>query len=171
MMAAPPPPSFCSFITWLISLVIIMLCYITVECWVIKYLKYVCTAMRFVVPWGIELKLGRKNPWQKCNGLTGSKVIQGSDGVNQGQIAHEFPMATKLILVGRNPDRSVVHCWGHRSCRDQPGSNRGQVAQECSTATKFGRNPWPKCSAMMRSKVVWGQMGANRRSVCLEMPS
>ena len=42
-------------------------------------------------------------------------------------------------LVGRTPDRSVVHSWGQRSCRGQPGSIRAQITQECPMATEFGR--------------------------------
>ena len=83
--------------------------------------------------------------------------------LSSGQVALEMPYE-------RAPDQKIMHCWGQRSCRGQLGSTRGQIAQVWSMATKFGRaNPWPKWSVMMGSKVVWGQMGVNQRSNCLEV--
>ena len=65
----------------------------------------------------------------------------------------ECPMATKL--VGRIPDESVMHCWGQKSCRGQLGSTRGQITEKRPMAAKFGRkNPWPKCNALLGSKVM-----------------
>ena len=83
-------------------------------------------------------RFGRKNPWPKSNALLGSKVLQVSIGVNQGencigmpygyqcrgqlrstrcQIAQENLMATKF---GRkNPDPKMIHCWGQRSAGSQ----------------------------------------------------
>ena len=118
---------------------------------------YVCPAMRFVALWGTGLKLGTrvegepprfesifsKRPHQR------SKVIQRSSCLRNAL----WPPN----LVGRTPDRSVMHCWGRRSCRGHPGSTRGQIAQECPMATKFGRkNPWPECNALVGSKVMQG---------------
>ena len=31
-------------------------------------------------------------------------------------------------LVGRTPDKIVMHCWGQRSCSGQLGSTRSQIA-------------------------------------------
>ena len=74
-------------------------------------------------------------------------------------------------LVGKTPDQSKVQCWGQRSYRSQLGSISGQIGHECPMAIKFGRkNLWPKWSAMLGSKVIWGQIRVNRRSNCLEMP-
>ena len=89
---------------------------------------YVCPAMRFVMLWCIELKLGMgvvHGPprfvgiFSKRPHL-GSKVIQGSICLTNGLWLPN--------LVRRTPDQSVVHCWGQRSCRGQLGSSRGQIA-------------------------------------------
>ena len=70
-------------------------------------------------------------------------------------------------LVGRAPDQRVMNCWDHRSCSGQPGSTRGQIAQECPIGTKFDRkNPWPKSSILLGSKVMQRLIGVNQGSNC-----
>ena len=152
-----------------------------VHCSILKYpslyvckyvLKYVCTAMRFVMLWGIKLKLGA-GYWMGPRGL---RAYFRSD-LTKGQRSSCFKRSscfTNVLwppnLVGRTPDQREVQCWGQRSYNGQPGST-GVITQECPMATKFGRmNLWPKYSAMLGSKVIWGQMEVKWRSNCLEMP-
>ena len=72
-------------------------------------------------------------------------------------------------LVGRTPNWRIMHSWGQRSFRDQPRSTRGQSVQECSMATKFSRkNPWPKCSALIGSKVMQVSAGVSRGQISQE---
>ena len=121
---------------------------------------HVCTAMRFVVLWSIELKVGLgvgDGPtrfvgiFSKRSHL-GSKVIQGSICLRN---ALWLPN-----LVRRTPDQSVVHCWGQKSGRGHLWSTMGQIAQKCLMATKFGwKNPWPKRNALLGSKVMLGSAG------------
>ena len=125
----------------------------------------VCPLMRSVMLWRIELKLGRVvghgPPWFVVNFSKRpdqrSKVIQRS-------------MCLRNVLwlpnlVGRTPDRSVMHCWGQRSRRGHPGSTRGQIAQECPMATNFGeKDPWLECNALVGLKVMQGQLGVIQRS-------
>ena len=74
-------------------------------------------------------KFGEKNPWPECSALLGSKVMQGSSGVNQGSNCLAMPYGHQIWqLVGITPDQSVMHCWGQRSCRGQVGLSRGQFA-------------------------------------------
>ena len=61
-------------------------------------------------------KFGGKNIWPERNALLGSKVMQGSSGVNQGSNYAIWPPN----LVGRIPDQSIMHCWGQKSCRGHP---------------------------------------------------
>ena len=89
---------------------------------------YVCPAMRFVMLWCIELKVGMGvgdgparfvgifSKWPHL----GSKVIQRSICLRN---ALGLPN-----LVKRTPGQSVVHCWGQRSCRGHQGSTKGQIA-------------------------------------------
>ena len=80
-------------------------------------------------------------------------------------------MATSFGRIEGIPDRSVMHCVGQRSCRGQPGSTRGQIAYKWPMATKFGRkNPWSKCYALLRLKVMQGSLRVNQSSNCLKMP-
>ena len=94
--------------------------------------------------------------------------VKGHAGVSWGQ--PEVKLLRNALwlpnLVGRTPDRSVMHCWGKRSCRGQLGSTRGQIALNCPMATKFGRkNPWPRCNALLGSKVMQGSGGVNRGQI------
>ena len=91
---------------------------------------YVCPAMRFVMLWDIELKLGMvvgDGP-MRCVGIfskqphLGSKVLQGSICLRN------CPMLWLPNLVRRASDQSVVHCLGQSSRRGHLGSTRGQVA-------------------------------------------
>ena len=101
--------------------------------------------MRFVVLWGIELKLGigvgdgpmrfesifSERPHQR------SKLIQRSSCFRNALWSPN--------LVGRTPYRNVVQWWGRAVMQGSSGVERGQIAQECFMATKFGRkNPWLK---------------------------
>ena len=119
---------------------------------------YVCTAMRFVVLWGIKLKLGMgvgigsprfesifsKRPHQRL------KVIQRSSYFKNGLWPPD--------LVGRTPYWSVV--IGSKVKQGSAGVDQGQIAKECCMATKFGRtNPWPKCSVMMGLKIMATRFG------------
>ena len=88
----------------------------------------VCPAMRFVMLWCIELKVGMgvgdgptrfvgifsKRPHLR------SKVIQGSICLRN--------VLWLPDLVRRTPDQSVVHSWGQMLCRGHLGSTRGQIA-------------------------------------------
>ena len=81
-----------------------------------KIMESVCTAMHFVVLWGIELKVGMgvgDGPTRFVHIFLkwphlGSKVIQGSICLQN---------ALWLPNLVRTPDQSVVHCWGQRSYR------------------------------------------------------
>ena len=88
----------------------------------------VCPAMRFVMLWGIELKVGMgvgDGPTRFVGIFSkrphpGSKVIQRSIYLRN---ALWLPN-----LVKRTPGQSVVYCWGQRSCRGHQGSTKGQIA-------------------------------------------
>ena len=147
--------------------------------------------MRFVVLW-IKLKLGtgvgdeptksesifskrldRRRSRRTLTKVKSNAGIKGHTGVSSGSAGVKLLRNALWLpdLVGRTPDRNEVQCWGHMPCMGQLRSTRGHIAQECPVATKFGRmNPWPKCSAMLGLKVIWGQMGVNRVSNCLEIP-
>ena len=145
----------------------------------------------------MAIKFGEKNPWPECSALLGSKVMQGSSGVNQGSNCLEMPYGHQIAgvkghvgvswgpvgvnllnnalwppnLVGRAPDKNVKHCWGQRSWRGQLGSSRCQFAKQYPMATKFGgKNPWPECNALLGSKVMQGSSRVNQGSNCSEMP-
>ena len=66
---------------------------------------------------------GGKNPWPECNALLGSKVMQGSAGVNQRSNFLES-MGTKFGRKNPSPDQRVTHCWDQRSCRGQARVNQ-----------------------------------------------
>ena len=111
--------------------------------------------------------------WEES--LTKAKCIAGVSGhvgVSWGQVGVNL-LGNALWppnLMGRTLDQSVVHCWGQRSCRSQLGSSRGQFARQCPMATKFdGKNPWPKCYALLGSKVMQGWSRGNQGSNCLEV--
>ena len=54
----------------------------------------------------IDTKFGRRNPWPECNALMGSKIMQGSSGVNQRVIAPQdlrpLNMANVALALERN---------------------------------------------------------------------
>ena len=104
----------------------------------------------------IVTKLGRKNPWPKCNPLLGSKVMYYRDqlGPTRGQIAQECPMATKFLR--KNPWRMCSALMGSKVMQ---GSTTVKVRSNCSECPMvFGRkNPWPtnrKHNALSGSNVM-----------------
>ena len=74
----------------------------------------------------------------------GQRSCQGHLGSTRGQIAQQYPMATKF--GGKNPwPKHNELLPGQRSCRGQLGSSRGQFVKQWPMATKFdGKNPWPQ---------------------------
>ena len=89
-----------------------------------------------------------------------SKVIQRSSWIRNS--------LWLTNLLGRSPDRSVMHCFGQRSFRGQLGSTWGQIAYKFSVATKFGRkNPqrvmhcWGPKSCKGQLGSIWGRILRN----------
>ena len=92
--------------------------------YITKIMEYVCPAMRFVMLWGMGLKLGMgigdgpprlKSIFSKWPHWR-SKIIQRS---NCHRNALWLPN-----LVGRTPDQRVMHCWGQGHAKviwGQPG--------------------------------------------------
>ena len=142
-----------------------------VQCWGSKVMQ----GSSGVNHWSnsLEMPYGHQIWWEEL--LTREKCIAGVKGhiwVSWGQVGVNL-LSNALWppnLVGRTPDQSIMHCWGQRSCRGQLGSSRGQFAWQCHMATKFGgKNPWPKCNALLGSKVMQGSSRVHQGSNCLEM--
>ena len=85
---------------------------------------YVCTAIRFVVLRGIELKIGigvGDGP-TRFVGIFSKRLHLGSKVVQLSVCLRNALWLSNLVR--RTPDQSVVHCWCQKSCRDlwgQPG--------------------------------------------------
>ena len=131
-------------------------------------------------------KFGAKNPWPECSALLGSKVMQGSTGVNQGSNCLEMPYGhqiggknpwSKLIqgsiclrnslwlpnLVGRTPDQNVMHCWGQRSFLGSSGPTRGQLLRNALRLPNLvGRIPDQSVVHCWSQRSWRGQLGSSR---------
>ena len=136
---------------------------------------YVCPAMRFVLLWGMGLKLGMglgdgpprfvgiflKWPHQR------SKVIQRSRCLRNTLWLPN--------LVGRSPDQSVVHCWvkGHAGVIwGQPGVKL--LSNALWPPNLVGRIPDQSvmhCWVKGHVGVSWGQVGVSLLSNALWSPN
>ena len=88
----------------------------------------VCTAMRFVVLWSIELKLGM-GQGKSSQGLRAyfrSNPIKGLRS-SRGQVALEMPYGHQIL--GRTPDRSNAYL-GSKVMQGSAGFNQGSNCSE-----------------------------------------
>ena len=85
-----------------------------------------CVSSCFEV-WSWNLAWGRGRPHE----IWEHNYFQ-SDPIN-GQRSPEGKLFKKCPwpphIVGRIPDRSVMHWWGQKTCKGQRGSSRGQIVQ------------------------------------------
>ena len=70
-------------------------------------------------------KFGGQNPCPRLSAMLGSKVMQGSAGVNQGSNYSGMPYGYQK----EEEPLTKVKCWGKRLYGGQPRSTRGQIAQ------------------------------------------
>ena len=99
------------------------------------------------------LNFVRKNPKTKFNALLGSKVMQGSAGVNQarGQFTWKWPMATKFGRKNTWPKCNAL--LGSKVMLGSEGVNK---RSNC-LAISYGYQIWedePLCNALLGSKVM-----------------
>ena len=85
--------------------------------------KFIQRSICLEMPYGYQI--WQEEPLIEVKCIAG---IEGHPGSTRDQIAQECPLWVQN-LVGRTPDRSVMHWWGQRSCRGQPGSTRGKIAE------------------------------------------
>ena len=86
-------------------------------------------------------KFGDKNPWPECSALLGSKVMQGSSGVNQGSNCLEMPYGHQIWW-----EESLTKVLCIAGVKDHVGVSWCQVGVKLRSkypmATKFGgKNP------------------------------
>ena len=106
--------------------------------------------MRFVVLWGIELKLG---------------IGVGGGPTRFESIFSKRPFRSVIwppYLLRTTPYWSVMHCWGQRSCRGQLGVKLLRNALWQPNLVDGTPDQSVECSALLLSKVMHGQLGSTR---------
>ena len=130
-----------------------------------------CPAMRFVMLWGIELKVGMgvgEGPTRFVGIFLkqphlGSNVIQGSICLRNTLWLPN--------LVRRTPDQSVVHCWGPRSCRGHLGSTRVILLRNATWPPNLvGRIPDQGIMHCLGQRSCRGQLGSSRGQFTYQCP-
>ena len=132
---------------------------------------YLCTAMRFIVPWGMELKLGMRIEHRPIRFESiflewpnqRSKVIQRSSCFTNAL----WPSN----LVGKTPDKRVIYAGvkGHAEV------NRGQLGVKLLKnalwrPNKVGRTPDRRVMLYWGQRSCSGQKGSFRGQIAQECP-